>query len=491
MTWTREQLYRQIDDVSKEEWEHLEKSAANCPWRQTYHIQPETGLLNDPNGFCYYNGEYHLFYQWFPLGPVHGLKHWCHTSSKDLVHWKNHGPALFPDTPYDSHGVYSGSGIVHENMLHLFYTGNTRDNNWNRNPYQCHAVMDKEAHIKKDKQPIISAPPNGYTEHFRDPKVWRSGDAFYMVVGAQRENKTGTALLYTSNNLIDWKLVDEIKTNYANFGFMWECPDYFELQNQGVLVFSPQGIEPEGERFRNFYQAGYLTGERLDVATGRFEHRTFRELDAGFDFYAPQTTETPDGRRIMVGWMGLPEISYPTDRNLWAHCLTLPRELTVKNNKVIQKPAAELRQLRANKKTDSFLLDNYTLTKTDWSGECYEFICEIEGVEQGKAGVAVRAGQNEETRIFLDTENQRLTLDRTHSGEPVAEDFGTTRSIPYLQTNVTLQIFVDSSSVEIFVNDGGDVFTARIFPSKESQGIRFFAENSEASFIAEKWELKY
>src|SRR5690242_14432133 len=89
MEWTKEQRYRKIEDASKEELLKLRSEVMECKWRQTFHIQPETGLLNDPNGFSYYNGEYHLFYQWFPFGPVHGLKYWYHTKSKDLVHWSN------------------------------------------------------------------------------------------------------------------------------------------------------------------------------------------------------------------------------------------------------------------------------------------------------------------------------------------------------------------------------------------------------------------
>ena len=119
MEWTREQRYRKIEEATKDELQKLSTRVKSCPWRQVFHIQPETGLLNDPNGFSYYNGEYHLFYQWFPLGPVHGLKYWYHTTSKDLVHWKNAGIAINPNSNFDSHGAYSGSAIEHEDNLYL------------------------------------------------------------------------------------------------------------------------------------------------------------------------------------------------------------------------------------------------------------------------------------------------------------------------------------------------------------------------------------
>ncbi|MED0747440.1 sucrose-6-phosphate hydrolase, partial [Aeribacillus composti] len=107
MEWTRKQRYRRIEEATKEELNALKEKVNNSIWRQKFHIQPVTGLLNDPNGFSYFNGEYHLFYQWFPLGPVHGLKYWYHTKSKDLVNWQNVGIGIKPNDYFDSHGAYS------------------------------------------------------------------------------------------------------------------------------------------------------------------------------------------------------------------------------------------------------------------------------------------------------------------------------------------------------------------------------------------------
>ena len=105
--WTREERYRTTLDASNEEITKLKEIVDSCPYRQKFHIQPTTGLLNDPNGFSYYNGEYHLFYQWFPLGPVHGIKHWYHVSSRDLVNWKDCGVGIIPTEHFESHGAFS------------------------------------------------------------------------------------------------------------------------------------------------------------------------------------------------------------------------------------------------------------------------------------------------------------------------------------------------------------------------------------------------
>lgn len=489
MEWTKELRYRKMDDVKEEEIQALSKLVNQCPWRQSFHIQPVTGLLNDPNGFTHFNGEYHLFYQWFPLGPVHGLKHWYHTKSKDLVHWENVGMAIEPSNEYDSHGAYSGSAIEHDGQLFLLYTGNTRDENWNRHPYQCLAVMNQYGSITKMDFPVIYDVPNGYTDHFRDPKVWKQGDEYYTVIGAQRENESGCAVLYRSTDLKDWQYVGEIKTDLENFGYMWECPDYFEIDNQGVFIFSPQGLKAEGDCYQNIYQSGYVVGSRLDLETKELTHGAFHELDRGFDFYAPQTMQDSQGRRILVGWMGLPEIDYPTDKNGWAHCLTLPRELSIKEGKIIQKPVDELELLRGEKTEADQVVNNESASFEGFGGEVYELLAEFSTSTAEEFGIELRVGENEKTVIKYDTVEKKVIFDRTCSGSSLAEEFGTIRKCDLKSELVSFRVFVDVSSVEVFVNNGEEVFTGRIFPGKDSKRIRFFSRGGQTKVKAVKWEI--
>ncbi len=489
MIWTKEKRYRRIDEASQEELLKLRSDVSGCQWRQTYHIQPVTGLLNDPNGFSYFNGEYHLFYQWFPLGPVHGLKYWYHTKSKDLVQWENVGIGIEPTNEYDSHGAYSGSAIEHGGKLYLLYTGNTRDENWVRHPYQCLAVMDPSGEIAKLEQPVIREVPNGYTDHFRDPKVWKDGDVFYAMIGAQRENETGCVVLYRSEDLRNWEFVGEINTDLENFGYMWECPDYFTLQDKGVLIFSPQGIEPKEDQFHNIYQSGYVLGEKLAIDQLTLVHGSFRELDRGFDFYAPQTMIDPDGRRILVGWMGLPEIEYPTDKNGWAHCLTLPRELSINEGKLMQRPVKELETLRGQSSEVKAVLNNEKKEYVGFSGTAYELIAEFSEFDAVEFGIEFRAGDEEKTVVYYDAVQKNVILDRSYSGAAVAEDYGTVRKCALDDApKIKLHVFVDVSSIEMFINDGKEVFTSRIFPSSDSDGIRFFAAGGKAHLHAEKWD---
>ena len=354
MTKNKEKIYSLTDTAQKDELNNLEKIIQKDFWRQKYHIMPKTGLLNDPNGLSYFNGKYHVFFQWFPFDSIHGMKHWAHYTSKDLVNWEEDKRILIPDQWYETHGAYSGSAFVKNDKLYLMYTGNVRDKNNERKSYQCLASLEDDKIEKYDKNPVVSLQPNGYTSELRDPKVFEKNNKYYFIIGAQRINKTGTALIYESENLYNWNFIGEVNTKNEDFGYMWECPDYFELNNNGILLLCPQGIVPEGNKYNNIYQSGYFIGNPLDMNSINFEHGEFLELDRGFDFYAPQTLD--DGkRRILIGWMGLPEISYPTDKNHWAHCLTIPRELSISNGKLIQKPVAELELLRKTK--DIFISD--------------------------------------------------------------------------------------------------------------------------------------
>lgn len=487
---SREQLYRRIDQAEEGEWESLKQLAEQSPWRQKFHIQPEAGLLNDPNGFSFFEGEYHLFYQWFPLGTGHGMKYWYHTSSTDLVHWRNRGIGIAPGGPFDSHGAFSGSAIEKDGKLYLMYTGNTRSREWVRHPFQCMAVMEPDGVITKLEQPVILKVPRGYTDHFRDPKVWEAEGSYYCVIGAQRLDMTGSAVMFRSPDLRQWHFAGEIGTSLKSFGYMWECPDYFEQDGTGILLFSPQGLSRQGDRFRNIYHSGYLIGSPMNLSSREFQHGEFRELDYGFDFYAPQTMQAPDGRRLLTAWMGLPEIEYPTDDQGWAHCLTVPRELSLKDGRLIQRPVRELEKLRGAKTEVRTVVNDQSLSIAELAGDAYELQVEIRDEGADRFGIEFRAGRLEKTVLYYDRAEGKLVLDRSLSGQSFALKYGTERKCPLELKDgaLTLHLFVDISSVEVFVNDGEATFTARIFPEQESTGITFFAEGGRVAFDALKWD---
>ena len=330
---------------------------------QKIYVKPKDYWMNDPNGFIYYKGMYHLFYQCFPYGPRWGRMHWGHVVSKDLVNWEEQGIALFPSKTDDRSGCFSGSAIEEDGKMQLYYTG---VNYLTENPEDINLCVDEHfvsAQLKitsedglhfdniKDKKtviPVIHDEGIGDARHTRDPKVWKENDRYFMVLGGRLKGDKGAVLVYESENLKEWKFKHIITTPEA-FGYMWECPDYFELDGKKFLSVSPQGLKREEFRFQNIYQSGYFPVKE----DGSVDERDFREWDMGFDFYAPQTFTDNSGRRLLIGWMGMPdaeeEYTNKTIDEGWQHCLTVPRELRVKAGKIFQYPAKELERLRKEK----------------------------------------------------------------------------------------------------------------------------------------------
>ena len=250
-----------------------------------------------------------------------------------------------------------------------------------------------------------------------------------------------------------------------------------------VWVASPQGLEPEGDLYNNKYQSGYFLG-KLDYNKPEFEIKTkFVELDRGNDFYAPQSMKDDKGRRIMVGWMGIPEEEdFPTVKNEWIHCLTLPRELKMINGQLKQYPIEELKKLRGEKEIFS---GDVVGEKEILKGETFEIKVKISEINSS-FGIKLRANESNETIVKYDFETKKLILDRSKGAQSDKRD----RKV-YLgnQESLELNIFVDRSSIEIFVNNGDEVFSSRIFPEKEATGIKIFADK-EVKVKLEKWEWK-
>jgi beta-fructofuranosidase len=186
--------------------------------------------------------------------------------------------------------------------------------------------------------------------------------------------------------------------------------------------------------------------------------------------------------------MGLPEIDYPTDPNGWAHCLTIPRELSLKNDKLIQQPIAEMKLLRKGEQQITALLENDVKIYPGMNGTTYELLCEMSDINANECGIEFRANETKKTVIKYNPAEQKVILDRSLSGKEVGTVYGTTRACHLNSKKITFHMFVDTSSVEIFINDGEEVFTARIFPEPDCNQIRFFASNGSARFTIKKWD---
>jgi len=474
----------------------IEQPAVNQNyWKLQYHVATPAYWMNDPNGFSFYNGEYHLFYQHHPYSPKWGPMFWGHVKSKDLAFWEHLPIALAPTEEYDRDGCFSGSAIEKDGKLYLMYTGNvwTGDNyDTDLKQVQCLAVSEDGIQFEKlSTNPVIAEAPEGdiHPHHFRDPKVWKHGAHYYCVLGSRTKDHHGQVLVYRSDDLVNWEFIDIAAKSDGNLGFMWECPDLFRLDGQDVLVMSPQGVKPKGHLYHNLHQAGYLMGH-FDYETGLLEHGDFQLLDYGFDFYAPQTTEDEQGRRVMIAWMAMWESEMPEQKYNWAGAMTIPRELSMKNGQIISKPVPELERLREELVQYEHITISGEQELANISGDCYELEVQIDAKSASQFGIKLRVDQEKEQETILtyDRVEGLFSFDREKSGEGPG---GVRKAPVQLQDNTLhLRIFVDKSSVEVFINDGEQVMTARIYPGEGATGIHFFADQEVELITLNKWVLK-
>ena len=425
-------------------------------FRPHFHIAPPTGLMNDPNGLIFDGEKYHLFYQWFPFDAIHGMKHWKHLITKDFQHYQA-ADDLIPCELFESHGCYSGGALKVGDKLAMFYTGNTRrlsDNQ--RIPFQNLAIFDLDGKLLS-KRPLIENAPEGYTEHVRDPKPYFTENGkIRFICGAQRENLTGTAIIFEMDNLEDTpRLLGELSLPaFDNTNvFMWECPDLLKLGDKDVFIWSPQGKDREAHQFQNNYHATYAVGKLTELT---FEADYIDELDQGFDFYAPQTFAGLDNKTqaVLFGWIGLPDLTYPTDKFKWHSALTLPRELRLEGTKIYQRPIAKtyknltaLSTFHLNKNIEIADLDR-AYVKFEANNQAFDLT-----FFQNDKGQSLR----------LSYKNGVICLDRTQSEQTeLMGKFGSKRfcEIDNLQT---VEIFFDRSIVEIFFNHGEKAMTSRFF----------------------------
>ncbi|MFX3618664.1 MAG: glycoside hydrolase family 32 protein [Sporolactobacillus sp.] len=439
-------------------------TVTNHRYRLGYHIMPDSGWINDPNGFSFFKGYYHLFYQHYPYKAEWGPMHWGHARSKDLVHWETFPIALFPGDPEDKDGCFSGSAVVFHEKLYLIYTGhhyadkNDPDHFWEN---QNLAYSSDGIHFEKyEGNPIISAPPADNTQHFRDPKVWQEDDHFNLVLGSQGENGLGRLLLYRSNDLKSWDYMGPLAQSRSlkEEGFMWECPDFFTFNGKDILLISPQGIQSTQTRFKNLYQTGYFIGHYHDKIN-QFDHGTFRELDSGHDFYATQTMIAPDGRRILIGWMAMWESQMPEKEDGWAGALTFPREITLRNNHIYMFPVRELRYLRK----EQFINESLDVSR--------ERTINFDGCPYLEADLVYKRNAEQEVGLILsDTKGPKLsvTFIEMEKGKTKVNlnrmgNDGTREATVHVNENLKIKLLLDKSSVEIFINEGEATFTERIY----------------------------
>lgn len=471
------------------------KENINKENRLGYHIMAPANWINDPNGLIQYKGEYHVFYQHHPYDENWGPMHWGHVKSKDLVNWEHCPIALAPGDEFDKGGCFSGSAVDDDGKLFLIYTGHNYIDKEKDIFYENQNIaVSKDGGITFEKytnNPVIATPPEDSIHHFRDPKVWKHDDKWYMVVGNSTKDNIGRVILYTSSDLYKWDYVGTLATSKGELGYMWECPDFFKLGDKYVLSFSPQGIEKKDGKYPNLFQTGYIVGD-YNYSNNKFEHGTFNEFDNGHDFYAVQTFSDDKGRRIAIGWMDMWESDMPTKKDGWCGALTLPRELTLSSdNKIMMNPVEELKTLREEcileeKNIDVCENKSYELKTNERMMEV-NIRLDLSAFEADKVGVKIK-GIEEELSLNYNKNISELILECSKCGK---DKDGARKAILNKGQEISLRIFIDRSSVEVFVNNGEATMTSRIYPKNKFDELEIYSSSNGAKIkCIEAWKLR-
>ena len=450
--------------------------------RQRYHFMAQTGWLNDPNGLIYFRGKYHFFFQHNPYNGFWDSMHWGHAVSDDMLHWEYLPLALAPSETYDNHlrgGCFSGSAIEHDGKLFLMFTGATNEGKGNEQT-QCIAYSEDGIHFEKYAgNPVLTAPEGVPTDCFRDPKVWKHEDTYYMVCGASRDNK-GQALLYRSKDMIHWTYFNVLAESRGEWGYMWECPDFYPMGDKYVLTFSPMGA---GE-----HTSVYLVGD-FDYLTGKFCCHVSGEIDWGLDYYAPQSFLAPDGRRIIVGWsnewewMPLWKDWGPTYKEGWCGFFNIPREVRMRKDGTLQfLPIREVETIRENPKRIAELAVSEEYTELEaGDGVCFELKLKIDlqRTNADELELDRRCGAERRTICLFHFKKGEMRVDRNAAD---GWSKGVSRSVLYLQGKKELDVHIlsDQSSLEIFTDQYQNNHSNIIFAIASQNQLRVRARGGNA-----------
>lgn len=458
-----------------------------------FHVAPVIGWMNDPNGFSVYQDKVHLFYQHHPYSEVWGPMHWGHCVTEDFVKWETLPDALAPDQSYDGSGCFSGSGIETQEGHVLAYTGVMQEEcDGVKKEYQnqCLAVGDGVSYKKLEHNPVITGsmlPENFSRQHFRDPKIWKEEDGYYMVVGNKTYDGVPQVVLFHSVDLTEWHYISVLASDReGRLGTMWECPDFFALDEQYVLIASPQDLRAD-EEFHNGNNAVYFLGE-YDRKKHEFHYSKVCALDDGLDFYAPQTMIAPDGRRIMIAWMQSWDSNIRPADQKWACMMTLPRELEITGGRLLQKPVREIERYHTEpvRYEHEEIAGDCQLPGVE--GRVLDLSVEILSGDFGEFAIHFACDEQSAVSLTYDRKKNMLELDRTYSG--MVRDTISIRKVRIKNPKewLKLRLILDKYSAEIFVNDGEQVLSTTFYTPLTAGGIRFSCDGTALTTI-EKYTI--
>ncbi|HMB63941.1 MAG TPA: glycoside hydrolase family 32 protein [Eudoraea sp.] len=459
----------------------VEKDQYTEEYRPQFHFSPSEKWMNDPNGLVYYNGIYHLFYQYYPEDIIWGPMHWGHAVSKDLVYWEHKPIALYPD----EHGyIFSGSAVVDANntsglgtedkppLVAIFTYHDMKGENAGRTDFQtqgiAYSIDNGESWEKYSGNPVI---PNSGIRDFRDPKVfWHEESQKWILTLVAGDH----AQFYSSADLKQWDYMSEFGRNAGAHGGVWECPDLFPLkvdnsgQDKWVLIVSINPGAPNGGSGTQYF-IGDFNG-----TTFTSDHDDIRWLDWGTDNYAGITyNDVPGGDRIFIGWMSNWLYARDTPTEKWRSAMTVPRKLTLRNAGgkmilfnypvgimgTILKSEIEKDFSLPAERTETVSFDHIKQSEIRFKTTARDFVLTLKNVVDEELVLMMNGGQG------------KFLLDRTASGKTdFHENFGDRiQQMPIAdlpEESFEVRLLLDWSSIEIFINEGQYVMTAQLFPNE-------------------------
>ncbi len=453
--------------------------------RPQYHFSPPEKWMNDPNGLVFYDGDYHLFYQYYPDSTIWGPMHWGHALSTDLVHWKNLPIALYPDTlGY----IFSGSAVVDWNnqsglqtgdnppIVAIFTQHSEERLREGRIDFQNQSIAysnDKGMTFRKYiHNPVISNPGE---RDFRDPKVIRDDNLnkWILVLAAGQKVE-----FFSSMDLLHWEYMSDFGTGLGAHGGVWECPDLFPLKinnlTKWVLLVSINPGGPNGGSATQYF-IGDFDGTKF---INENSDDSIKWLDFGPDDYAGVTySDIPaaDGRRLFIGWMNNWTYAQTVPTVGWRSAMTLPRQLKLKNisgvTRVCSTPVEELTKLRTGEHKTELWPDS-AINITGLNEISLSF--DLKNSPAADFGLAFSNSLNEKLTIGFDSYLNQFYIDRSESGiTDFSAAFAKRHFSPRYSSDNTLNItlYLDYSSVELFADDGSVVMTETFFPNENFHNV--------------------
>jgi len=474
----------------------LAQTAAPVPpatpqYRPAYHFTPAAHWMNDPNGMVYYQGTYHLFFQYYPGGMTWGPMHWGHATSPDMLSWKEQPIALYPDSlGY----IFSGSAVVDANntagfgkdaLVAIFTHHDPKGEKAGTDKFQNQSLaysLDAGKTWKKYAQnPVLKNPG---IKDFRDPKVsWNEATKKWVMTLATLDRIT----FYSSPNLKDWTKESEFGQKLGAHGGVWECPDLFPLTLNGkthwVLIVNLNPGGPNG-------------GSATQYFVGKFDGHTFTPLnektkwaDYGPDEYAGVTFANTGNRRLFLGWMSNWEYANQVPTSPWRSAMTIPRELGLRQEGseiyLTSKPAAELAGLAKGATTiQNVAVKNTVDLTTRLKATADKHKLTLKTAQLGSFELLLGNSAGEELVIGYDQAQKQYFIDRSKAGQVgFSAKFAGRATAPRLSpaAGTELTLYFDAASVELFADQGLTAMTEIFFATKplttvklrSTQGVTF------------------